>query len=313
MPRDDVGTVRCSAIDAFANAAGATRIGAIVGGRDDELFAARWRFERARIATANLSEGVLICRTVGTASVSRTSCGTTIRRRPAIGSISYVSPDTPAVWSVDGRCEACHVYLRPERLRRFAAQHVGGGSAPMIKDLFAVEDPWLKGYFQMLQSEFELRGEGAAADELFVSQAEQLLVQHLVQRHAYGARRVETQSKRRAHPLSSATLRRIEDYIEANLADEIALGDLAAVACMSIGHFLRAFRASSGVTPYQYVLKCRLHRACDMLRSSCIPVARVAQACGFKTASHLSSKFHASLGTSPSLYRAGSERPARVH
>lgn len=313
MSRDDVGAIRCSAIDAFASVPGATRIGAIVGGRDGRLFAARWQFERAQIATANLSEGVLICRTVGTASVTRTSRGTTIRRRPAIGSISYVSPDTPAVWSVDGRCETCHVYVRPERLRRFAAQHVGGGSAPVIEDLFAVEDPWLKGYFQMLQSEFELRREGAAADELFVSQAEQLLIQHLVQRHAYGARRAETQVMRRAHPLSPATLRRIEEFIEANLADEIALCDLAGVACMSIGHFLRAFRASSGVTPYQYVLKCRLHRACDMLRSSCIPVAYVAKACGFKTASHLSSKFHASLGTSPSLYRARSERPARMH
>ena len=298
---DEIEDPRESAFDLF-HRSGAQQIGRIAGGTKDAIFAARLRFEHATIATEKLVTGVLICRTAGTASISRNSRGATVRRRPAIGSISYVCPDTPSVWCVEGPCESCHVYLRRERLRAFAESDMAGGTAPAIDDLFGVQDPWLTGYFQMVVSELDAGGE--AADALFVSQAEQILIHHLLRRHSHDAKRVKSdRSRHRAHPLHGTTLRRIEDYIDANIGADIALGDLAAIACMSVGHFLRAFRATAGITPYQYVLKRRLSHACDILRSSSLPVGDIARRCGFKTASHLSSKFHASFGRSPSSYR----------
>jgi AraC family transcriptional regulator len=311
--RDDPGAdaaARSSAVELFEHAGGASLIGGIAGREVGSFFAARWRFDRSRIPTANLTDAVLVCRTVGTATVTRSSRGATLRRRPAIGSISYVCPDTPTVWCIEGRCESCHVYVKQKRLREFACEDLDERGVPEIDDLFAVEDPWLKGYFQMLLSEFDATGEGRSADALFVTQAEQLLLHHLVQRHSRRGRHGESKPRRRANPLTSWTLRRIEDYIDANLAHDIGLRDLAAIGCMSAGHFLRAFRASSGVTPYQYVLQRRLYKACDMLRSSSRPVAGIAHDCGFKTTSHLSSKFRASFGTSPSQYRALAGAPA---
>jgi AraC family transcriptional regulator len=176
---------------------------------------------------------------------------------------------------------------------------------PAIRDFFAIEDPWLKGYFQMVLAELELSPDSHTNDSLFITQAELLIVGRLVRHYSRGAKQTDMPiEKRRTNPLGSATLKRIEDYVDANLAGEIALRDLANMACMSVGHFLRAFRASSGTTPYHYVLTRRLFRARAMLNTSCLPIAEVAQECGFKTASHLSSKFHASFGASPSQYRA---------
>ena len=304
--REEAGTARSSAIRVFDESQGAERVAEIAGGRGAP-FAARWRFERARIPTANLTDAVLVCRTVGTATIARSSRGTIMRRRPAIGSISYVCPDTPTVWCVEGRCESCHVYVSQARLHEFASERARAGDVPVIDDLFGVEDPWLKGFFQMLLSEFDTSDDGEAADELFVTQAEELMIRHLVLRHSRADGSAAARARPKANPLTSATFRRIEEYIDANLARDIGLPDLAAIGCMSAGHFLRAFRVTSGITPYQYVLKRRLFKARDMLGSSCLPVARIAHDCGFKTTSRLSSKFRASFGTSPSRYRARAE------
>ena len=100
-------------------------------------------------------------------------------------------------------------------------------------------------------------------------------------------------------------MRRVEEFVQADLAGEISLESLARVACMSVDHFLRSFRAASGVTPYQYVLAQRLRKASVMLKTGKAPIAAIALQCGFGNPSHFSVKFHAHFGVSPSRYRQG--------
>jgi AraC family transcriptional regulator len=181
---------------------------------------------------------------------------------------------------------------------------------PRIRELFAVEDPWLKSFFQMLISEFELSAEKEQrGDALFVTQAEHLLIHHLWRRHSDATGRDSGALTRPqgVNPLRSVTLKRVQEYIAANLSRDLALPDLATIACMSIGHFLRAFRAASGITPHRYVIEQRLHRASSLLRTTTLPVSRIATECGFKTPSHLSSRFRSCMGASPSQYRASSK------
>lgn len=274
------------------------------------VFAAKWKFDSARVAAGNMTHGILACRTSGAATLTRRSKGTCIRRRPTIGSVTYVAADTSALFSGDGSCEVCHIYLSQDSLRCFAETDMNGKSAIRIKDLFAVEDPWLKGYFQMLTSEFELSAESEPrADALFVMQAQHLVIHHLLRWHSDAAPKDLTALNRTqgVNPLRSVTLKRVQEYIAANLSRDIALPDLATIACMSIGHFLRAFRAALGTTPYHYVLEQRLRRASSLLRTTTLPISRIATECGFKTPSHLSSKFRARIGASPSRYRTSSQ------
>jgi AraC family transcriptional regulator len=159
----------------------------------------------------------------------------------------------------------------------------------------------------MLMSEFELfTASGQRADALFITQAQHLLIRHLLCWHSAATSKDRNALLRRqgVSPLRSVALKRVQEFVAANLADDIALSDLAGIACMSTGHFLRAFRLVSGTTPYHYVLEQRLRKASTLLRTTTLPISRIARDCGFKTSSHLSSKFRARVGATPSLYRA---------
>jgi AraC family transcriptional regulator len=66
-------------------------------------------------------------------------------------------------------------------------------------------------------------------------------------------------------PLLPKILRRIQERIEAELNRQLSLDALAKESGYSRAHFLRMFRAASGLTPHQYVLKRRLNRAQQLL------------------------------------------------
>jgi AraC-like DNA-binding protein len=96
-------------------------------------------------------------------------------------------------------------------------------------------------------------------------------------------------------------LRRIE-----SAADEpLALATLAGDAAMSPYHFLRTFAAVVGMTPHQYLLRTRLHRAAVRLRRTADPIAAIAFDAGFNDLSTFNRRFRRLMGATPGAYRAG--------
>ena len=73
---------------------------------------------------------------------------------------------------------------------------------------------------------------------------------------------------------------------------------------MSPYHFLRTFRQVVGMTPHQFVLRTRMHRAAVRLRRSDAPVSAVAFDAGFNDLSTFNRRFRRLMGVSPSVYRA---------
>jgi AraC-like DNA-binding protein len=73
---------------------------------------------------------------------------------------------------------------------------------------------------------------------------------------------------------------------------------------MSPYHFLRTFRQVVGMTPHQFVLRTRLHRAAVRLRASDESVSAIAFAAGFRDLSTFNRRFRRLMGASPSAYRA---------
>jgi AraC-like DNA-binding protein len=102
----------------------------------------------------------------------------------------------------------------------------------------------------------------------------------------------------------SRVLRRIEEDAAAPEGERLSLTALAAEAAMSRYHFLRSFRQVVGMTPHQYVLRTRLHRAAVRLRLSDEPVSAVAFDAGFNDLSSFNHRFRRIMGDSPSVYRA---------
>lgn len=98
----------------------------------------------------------------------------------------------------------------------------------------------------------------------------------------------------------TAALRRIE----AEAGEPLSLADLAGEAAMSPYHFLRTFCRVAGLTPHQYLLRTRLHRAAVRLRRSLEPVSTIAFDTGFADLSTFNRRFRRMMGASPGAYRA---------
>jgi AraC-like DNA-binding protein len=92
--------------------------------------------------------------------------------------------------------------------------------------------------------------------------------------------------------------------IETEAERPISLDELADASATSRYHFLRIFRAVAGMTPYQYVLRTRLHRAAIRLRNGDEPVSTIALEAGFNDLSTFNRRFRRVMGVTPLAYRA---------
>ncbi|MES0035415.1 AraC family transcriptional regulator [Mesorhizobium sp. M0046] len=92
--------------------------------------------------------------------------------------------------------------------------------------------------------------------------------------------------------------------IEVGADQPISLAELADETATSPYHFLRTFRHVAGMTPYQFLLRTRLHRAAVRLRTSDQAISAVAFAAGFNDLSTFNHRFRRLMGETPSTYRA---------
>ncbi len=103
--------------------------------------------------------------------------------------------------------------------------------------------------------------------------------------------------------LSPAALRRVEVYVEAGLDGPLPLADLAARAGLSVFHFARAFRVSTGSTPRAFVEARRIARARQLIAGTAQPLAAIAVDAGFGTQSRLTIAFKRATGFTPAAWR----------
>jgi AraC family transcriptional regulator len=104
--------------------------------------------------------------------------------------------------------------------------------------------------------------------------------------------------------LTARQLRRVKEFIGAQISDEITISDLAAVAGLSHYHFIKAFKDAVGLPPYQYVLSERIRRARGLLSSyPDLSLGDVALAVGFSDASQLNRIFRKFVGVTPTAFR----------
>ena len=98
-------------------------------------------------------------------------------------------------------------------------------------------------------------------------------------------------------------LRRAQEMFRADLSENLSLNHVAAACKLSVSHFARAFKASTGKPPHQWVMNARIDVARDMLANSATPLVHVAGMCGFADQSHFSRVFARSMGASPGAWR----------
>ena len=95
----------------------------------------------------------------------------------------------------------------------------------------------------------------------------------------------------------------MKDFIEARLAEDVTIADMAGVIHMSQFQFARAFKAATGQPPYRYITHRRMERAKVLLSVTRLPVAEVAERVGFSNKGHFIAQFRKATGTTPRVYR----------
>ncbi|MFG1477313.1 AraC family transcriptional regulator [Xanthobacter sp. V4C-4] len=103
--------------------------------------------------------------------------------------------------------------------------------------------------------------------------------------------------------LSPRQLKRITAFIEDNCLRNIRLQELAELAELSQSYFSHAFKASTGLPPYQWHMRARMRRVEEMLASPDLPLTEIAVAAGFADQAHFTRVFRRFCGLTPAAWR----------
>lgn len=95
-----------------------------------------------------------------------------------------------------------------------------------------------------------------------------------------------------------------KDFIHSCYMKEIGLNDLATVACMNSAHFLREFKKYFGLTPYQYIMRQRLHAAKNLLQTTSCSINEICFEVGYSDITSFSKLFKKYFSVTPATCRS---------
>jgi len=101
-------------------------------------------------------------------------------------------------------------------------------------------------------------------------------------------------------------------WLDANSSEPVDLESAASVAGISAFHFLRLFAGVLGVTPHQYLVRCRLRRAARLLADDTRSITDVALDVGFADLSNFVRTFHRAAGVSPRAFRRAAKGDSKI-
>jgi AraC family transcriptional regulator len=157
---------------------------------------------------------------------------------------------------LDTTCELLHCALEKEFIRSVREEMALPESEAPVSRLGLYDIP-LSRLLMLLSQELEA---GAPSGKLYADS----LIQALAVRFLVLGCKPSSESSSQVSPLPQRVLRRVKDRIEAKLSEDLSLSTLAEESGYSGRHFLRMFRAATGLTPHQYVLERRIGRAQEL-------------------------------------------------
>ena len=199
--------------------------------------------------------------------------------------------------SLDGPADVIHLHLDAESLENRARQSLDLAHFA-LHDRFRFQDGLLLHLGRQL-----LAAAGAVntLGQLYVESLANTLSYHLIEHHATYQRRITGTGSR----LPASVLARIDAYLETSCEQSVSLETLAGLANLSVFHFARRFKLTTGLSPYQYVLRWKIRRSQQLLRAGDMPIAYISDALGFASPTHFSAAFKRAVGQSPREFQRG--------
>lgn len=193
-----------------------------------------------------------------------------------------------------GESEFIHCYIDPQKLSEIAYESIDPDCLELMVH-FMRYDPLIYQIVLALKTELETN---PLSSRFYAESASTFLAAHLVKNYATK----QWVFQEYTGGLSSLKLRRAIAYIQDHLAENISLDAMATEVGMSRFYFCRLFKKSTGITPYQYLIKCRIEKAKVILRQRNLSITKIALEVGFSNQSHFTKHFKRLLGVTPKKF-----------
>ena len=173
-----------------------------------------------------------------------------------------------------------------------------GFSHSMGVEFSAEELPEIVRLFEKMDSEYAGREPGF--EELIRSWTIELMV------YIFRKQRVAENIAAKSAGLKSDVLDHVFEYIRRNYSENISLEKLSMLAFLSPKYFSRLFKQQTGLTVTEYTQKLRISKACELLRSTSLTHAEIAEHTGYSDMKFFNRVFKKYAGVTPSEYRKSS-------
>lgn len=220
-------------------------------------------------------------------------------QRKAVNSISGDLAIYPAYLSQqfrwDKETEFFNLFIEPSFLNQVGYDVFGSDRLELIPHLATLSDPLVQQIGLALRTSLEIDGESS---RLYADTIAHALVVHLLARYSTHSRQV----KPVASGFTPAQWQQIVNFIHANLDRNIHLTELAEIVKFSPYHFAHLFKKSTHTSPHQYVIRCRIERAKQLMAIRKLSIAEIAQMVGFASQGHFTYHFKRLVGVTPKVF-----------
>lgn len=256
---------------------------------------------RARVKPGRMLEhtnpfhevNVAISGTLTTAKIN--ASGKQVVTRGSAGNLCITPAGQPISARWDNRLDNMGISLDPQFVARTAAENHFSPSFEFA-EIFKKEDPLIQNIGLTLLAEADCT---TPAGRLFSDSLIQTLTLHLLANYSTVGSRIENLNG----GLSGYKLRRVKEFINENLEEDLSLAEISAVAELSQYHFARAFRKTTGLTPQKFLMQQRIERAKELLANDELPIVEISLRTGFKNQSHFTTLFRKFTKLTPKTWR----------
>lgn len=191
------------------------------------------------------------------------------------------------------------LFIEPETINKVAWEKVDTGEIE-LKQSFKLRDPLIRQMGLALKTELAA---GGPDSKLYAESMVTALSVHLLRHYSYSTKEIKS------YPggLPKSRLKEAIAYIREHLDRNLSLNEMAATVQMSSHYFASLFKASTGIPPHQYLTKCRIEKAKQLLANQDLSIVEVCHQVGFQNQSHFTRVFRQHTKTTPKVYRKSRE------
>lgn len=212
------------------------------------------------------------------------------RRVQSDGDIDIVPAGLDGDWKDDADCTILRLWVSPALVRRAAEDLDIDPDRVVVNPQFQRRDARIEHIAHALATGLN---PDVPSDRLYFESLAKALAVQIIQGAASKPEAPARQT------LSFGQKRRLTDFIEANLDQDLSLDEMAQVAAISVSHLKVLFRHTFGMPPHQYVIHRRVDRARALLHQGKMPLSQIALEAGFSHQSHMAQSMKRLLGVTP--------------